>query len=93
MDTHDLHRAYPGLIRVDTWERVYPGDGPQNLAKPPEMVHLSPMTEITARLSTALADRYGIERHREVLMCLASSHMSKPDGCKLVFTANRVGVK
>ncbi|MCH7777545.1 MAG: hypothetical protein IH878_13550 [Gemmatimonadetes bacterium] len=51
------------------------------------------MTEITARLSTALADRYGIERHREVLMCLASSHMSKPDGCKLVFTANRVGVK
>ncbi len=36
---------------------------PQNLAKPPLTVHLSPMPEITARLSTALADRYKIERH------------------------------
>ncbi len=35
----------------------------RNLAKPPSTVHLSPMPEITARLSTALADRYKIERH------------------------------
>ncbi len=36
---------------------------PQNLAKPDDAAHLSPMPEITARLSTALADRYKIERH------------------------------
>ncbi len=32
-----------------------------NLAKLPQTTHLSPMTEITDRLSTALADRYKIE--------------------------------
>ena len=30
-----LHRAYPGLRRVDTWARACPDDGPQSLAKPP----------------------------------------------------------
>ena len=35
----------------------------RNLAKPRYTVHLSPMPEITARLSTALADRYKIESH------------------------------
>ncbi len=35
---------------------------PHNLAKPHDAAHLSPMPEITARLSTALADRYCIER-------------------------------
>ncbi len=39
-----------------------PGPSP-NLAKHRQTAHLSPMTEITARLSTALADRYRIERH------------------------------
>ena len=34
-----------------------------HLAKLPSTVHLSPMTEIIARLSTALADRYKIKRH------------------------------
>ena len=33
----------------------------ENLAKPPETAHLSPMPEITARLKTALADRYAIQ--------------------------------
>ncbi len=35
----------------------------QTLAKPLAAPHLSAMPEITERLSTALADRYRIERH------------------------------
>ena len=34
-----------------------------SLAKLPQTTHLSPMSEITERLCTALADRYRIERH------------------------------
>lgn len=35
----------------------------RNLAKPPSSAHLSLMTEISSRLSTALAERYKIEPH------------------------------
>ncbi len=35
----------------------------ENLAKPLKTTHLSTMPENTARLSTALADRYKIESH------------------------------
>ena len=41
-------------------------NGPRrNLAKPPETVHLSPMSVIAERLKAALADRYAIEREAE----------------------------
>jgi hypothetical protein len=38
------------------------GHSDLSLAKPLIAPHLSPMPEITSRLSTALADRYKIER-------------------------------